>query len=68
MSQSAFRVWADVAESEVSTMAASMSIFDDEKDTDDSEDESQSECYVEMNTFDPSQATFFQAITDCKEE
>ena len=47
---------------------SSLSIFDDEKDSDDSEEEPQSECFVEMNTFDPSQATFLQVITDCKEE
>ena len=47
---------------------SSLSIFYDEKDSDDSEEESQSECLVEMNTFDPSQTTFFQVITDCKEK
>ena len=56
---------------EACTMAElpeSLSVFDSESDAEDSEEESQSECFVELNTFDPSQATLIQVITDCKEE
>ena len=56
---------------EARTMAElpeSLSVFDSESDAEGSEEESQSECFVELNTFDPSQATLIQVITDCKEE
>ena len=69
MSQSAFRAWAGRCHRMMmATSTSSLSIFDDEKDSDDSEEESQSECFVEMNTYDPSRATFLQVVIDCKEE
>ena len=73
MSQSAFRAWVDGAAPKhealatVAELPESLRVYKNESDSDDSEEESQSECFVELNTFDHSQATLIQVITDCKE-